>query len=81
MTVFRVLFNMWKEFCSFRSTMKDGSLLEVLEKKLLQHRIEVRQKREASERKKLAKQEAEKKRKEKEEKERKDLKSVEQLVR
>lgn len=81
MTVFRVLFNMWKEFCTFRSTVKNESLLEVLEKKLQQHRLEVRMKREASEKRKLAKQDAEKKRKEKEEKERKELKSMEQLVR
>lgn len=81
MTVFRVLFNMWKDFCSFRSSINDENLLKVLDKKLIQHRADVRAKKEANERKKIAKQEAEKRRKEKEEKEKKELKSMEQLMR
>jgi sulfur relay (sulfurtransferase) complex TusBCD TusD component (DsrE family) len=81
MTVFRVLFNMWKDFSSFRSSINDENLLKVLDKRLSQHRAEVKAKKEASERRKLAKQEAERKRKEKEEKEKKELKSMEQLMR
>ena len=81
MTVFRVLFNMWKDFCSFRSSINDDNLLKVLEKRLLQHRAEMKAKREAHERRKIAKQEAERKKKEKEEKEKKELKSMEQLMR
>ena len=81
MTVFRVLFNMWKDFCSFRSSINDENLLKVLDKKLTQHRADVKAKKDASERKKLAKQEAERKRKEKEDKEKKEMKSMEQLMR
>ncbi|XP_028406218.1 regulator of G-protein signaling 22-like [Dendronephthya gigantea] len=80
MTVFRVLFNMWKDFCSFRSSINDESLLKVLDKRLLQHRAEMKAKKEAQERRKIAKQEAERKKKEKEEKEKKELKSMEQLM-
>ena len=81
MTVFRVLFNMWKDFCSFRSSIDDGNLLKVLEKRLSRHRAEAKAKKEASERKKIAKQEAERKKKEREEKEKKELRSMEQLMR
>ena len=81
MTVFRVLFNMWKDFCSFRSSVNDENLLKVLDKRLSQHRAEVKAKKEANERRKIAKQEAERKKKEKEEKEKKEVKSMEQLMR
>ena len=81
MTVFRILFNMWKDFCNFRSSVSDENLLRVLDKRLLQHRAEVKAKKEANEKKKLAKQEAEKKKKEKEEKDKKELRSMEQLMR
>lgn len=72
---------MWKDFCSFRSSINDESLLKILDQRLTQHRTELRAKKEANERKKLAKQEAEKKKKEKEEKEKRELKSMEQLMR
>ncbi len=81
MTVFRILFNMWKDFCSFRSSVNDENLLKVLDKRLSQHRAEVKAKKEANERRKIAKQEAERKKKEKEEKEKKEVKSMEQLMR
>ena len=81
MTVFRVLFNMWKYFCIFCSSINDKNWLKVLDKELIQHRTDVRANKEANERKNIAKQEAEKKRKEKEEKEKKELKFMEQLMR
>ena len=80
MTVFRVLFNMWKDFSSFRSSINDENLLKVLDKRLSKHRAEVKAKKEASERRKIARQEAERKKKEREEKEKKELKSMEQLM-
>ena len=81
MTVFRVLFNMWKYFCNVCSSINDKNLLKVLDKKLIQPRADMRANKEANERKNIAKQEAEKKRKEKEEKEKKEVKFMEQLMR
>lgn len=60
--------------------MDGDNLLEILEERLQRHRVETKAKRDAQERKKIAKMEADKKKKEKEEKEKRELRSMDQLV-
>lgn len=77
MTVFRMLFNHWKEFITYRSKLPaDESLLNHLQEKLTAQRAENKAKREASERRRLARLSAERKKKEKEERERKRMEDL-----
>ena len=77
MTVFRMLFNHWKEFITYRSKMPaEESLLNHLQEKLNAQRAENKAKREASERRRLARLSAERKKKEKEERERKRMEDL-----
>lgn len=77
MTVFRMLFNHWKEFIGYRSKVPaDKTLLEHLDEKLKALRAENKAKREASERRRLARLSAERKKKEKEERERKRMEDL-----
>lgn len=77
MTVFRMLFNHWKEFIGYRNKVPAGqTLLEHLDEKLKVHRAEIKTKREASERRRLARLSAERKKKEKEERERRRMEDL-----
>ncbi|XP_031550659.1 regulator of G-protein signaling 22-like [Actinia tenebrosa] len=80
MTVFRILFNHWKEFITYRSKLPaDKSLLDHLQEKLTAQRAETKAKREASERRRLARLSAERKKKEKEEREKKRMEDLASL--
>ncbi|XP_032220371.2 uncharacterized protein LOC5519668 isoform X2 [Nematostella vectensis] len=81
MTVFRVLFNHWKEFVAYRSKANPANqtLLQHLEDQLRKQRADVRAKREASERRRMARLSAERRRKDKEERERKRMEDLASL--
>jgi len=77
MTVFRMLFNHWKEFIAYRNKVPaNQTLQEHLDEKLKTQRAENKAKREASERRRLARLSAERKKKEKEERERKRMEDL-----
>ena len=74
MTVFRVLFNHWKEFATQRSKIPEGvNPREYFAELLRRHRADTKSKKEASERRRLARLSAERKKKEKEEREKKRI--------
>lgn len=77
MTVFRVLFNHWKEFVTQRSKIPEGVHPREHFKELLsRHRADTKSKKEASERRRLARLSAERKKKEKEEREKKRIEDL-----
>ena len=79
MTVFRVLYNHWKEYILHRSKVPEGqSTLEFLSEQLRKHRADIKAKKDASERRRLARLSAERKKKEKEER---DKRRIEDLTR
>lgn len=77
MTVFRVLFNHWKEFITHRSKIPEGEdAREHFAEMLRRHRADTKSKKEASERRRLARLSAERKKKEKEEREKKRIEDL-----
>ena len=77
MTVFRVLFNHWKEFITHRSKIPEGEdPREHFAEMLRRHRADNKSKKEASERRRLARLSAERKKKEKEEREKKRIEDL-----
>ena len=64
------MFNHWKEFLSFRSSIEEPKIKQHLEELHKKHKAELRAKRMITERRRLAKVAYEKRKKEKEEKER-----------
>ena len=77
MTVFRMLFNHWKEFIGYRNKVPaDQTLQEHLDQKLKALRAEHKAKREASDRRRQARLSAERKKKEKDDKERKRMEDL-----
>lgn len=80
MTVFRVLFNHWKEFITHRSKIPEGEdPREHFAEMLRRHRADNKSKKEASERRRLARLSAERKKKEKEEREKKRIEDLSSL--
>ena len=81
MTVFRVLFNHWKEFVTHRSKIPEGEdPREHFAEMLRRHRADNKSKKEASERRRMARLSAERKKKEKEEREKKRIEDLARLV-
>ena len=77
MTVFRVLFNHWKEFITHRSKIPEGEdPRDHFAEMLRRHRADNKSKKEASERRRLARLSAERKKKEKEEREKKRIEDL-----
>lgn len=77
MTVFRVLFNHWKEFITHRSKIPEGEdPREHFAEMLRRHRADNKSRKEASERRRLARLSAERKKKEKEEREKKRIEDL-----
>ena len=64
------MFNHWKEFLSFHSSIEESKLSQHLEELHKKHKAEIRAKRMVADRRRLAKVAYEKRKKEKEEKER-----------
>ncbi|KAL9980558.1 hypothetical protein ACROYT_G009160 [Oculina patagonica] len=80
MTVFRVLFNHWKEFVTHRSKIPEGEdAREHFAEMLRRHRADNKSKKEASERRRMARLSAERKKKEKEEREKKRIEDLASL--
>lgn len=80
MTVFRVLFNHWKEFITHRSKIPEGEdPREHFAEMLRRHRTDTKSKKDASERRRLARLSAERKKKEKEEREKKRIEDLSSL--
>ena len=80
MTVFRVLFNHWKEFLTYRSKIPEGEYpQEHFQDQLRRHRADMKSKKEASERRRLARLSAERKKKEKEEREKRRIEDLARL--
>ena len=81
MTVFRVLFNHWKEFVTHRSKIPEGEdPREHFAEMLRRHRADNKSKKEASERRRMARLSAERKKKEKEEREKKRMEDLARSV-
>lgn len=81
MTVFRVLFNHWKEFVTHRSKIPEGeNPREHFAEMLRRHRADNKSKKEASERRRMARLSAERKKKEKEEREKKRIEDLSRSV-
>ena len=81
MTVFRVLFNHWKEFVTHRSKIPEGEdPREHFAEILRRHRADNKSKKEASERRRMARLSAERKKKEKEEREKKRMEDLARSV-
>lgn len=81
MTVFRVLFNHWKEFVTHRSKIPEGEdPREHFAEMLRRHRADSKSKKEASERRRMARLSAERKKKEKEEREKKRIEDLARSV-
>ena len=81
MTVFRVLFNHWKEFVTQRIKIPEGvNPREHFAELLRRHRADTKSKKEASERRRLARLSAERKKKEKEEREKKRIEDLARWV-
>lgn len=81
MTVFRVLFNHWKEFVTHRSKIPEGEdPREHFAEMLRRHRADNKSKKEASERRRMARLSAERKKKEKEEREKKRIEDLARSV-
>ena len=79
MTVFRVLYNHWKDYNVYRSRIPEGrNALQFLSEQLRKHRADIKAKKDASERRRLARLSAERRKKEKEER---DKKRIEDLSR
>lgn len=80
MTVFRVLFNHWKEFVTQRSRIPAGvNPREHFAELLRRHRADAKSKKEASERRRLARLSAERRKKEKEEREKRRMEDLTSL--
>jgi len=69
-TVFRIMFNHWKEFLTFHASIEESKVGQHLEELQKKHKAEVRAKRMIADRRRLAKVAFEKRKKEKEERER-----------
>ena len=81
MTVFRVLFNHWKEFVTQRSRIPAGvNPRDHFAELLRRHRADAKSKKEASERRRLARLSAERRKKEKEEREKRRMEDLTRLV-
>lgn len=81
MTVFRVLFNHWKEFVTQRSKIPLGvNPRDHFAELLRRHRADAKSKKEASERRRLARMSAERRKKEKEEREKRRTEDLARLV-
>lgn len=80
MTVFRVLFNHWKEFVTQRSRIPAGvNPRDHFAELLRRHRADAKSKKEASERRRLARLSAERRKKEKEEREKRRMEDLTSL--
>ena len=81
MTVFRVLFNHWKEFVTHRSKIPEGEdPREHFAELLRRHRADNKSRKEASERRRMARLSAERKKKENEEREKKRIEDLARSV-
>ena len=69
-TVFRIMFNHWKEFLTFHASIEESKVSQHLEELQKKHKAEVRAKRMIADRRRLAKVAFDKRKKEREERER-----------